>query len=77
MSSIICCSQSHYIEVEQRAIFYKIWTDFGLVGNTEKKIGDDYEQLLRPIFQVLEVQKKIWFFKNILASALKTTPIRF
>ena len=25
---------------------YEIWTDFGPVGNTENKIGADYEQLL-------------------------------
>ena len=34
--------QSHYIEVAQGAIFmeaeYEIWADFGLVGNTEKKV---------------------------------------
>ena len=28
----------------------EIWTGFGLDGNTEKKIGADYEQLLREVF---------------------------
>ena len=37
-------TQSHYIEVAQGAIFMEqnIWADFGLVGNTEKKLGPDY-----------------------------------
>ena len=53
----------------------KIWAGFGPVGNTEKmKIG---EQLLRPIFQVFVGQKTVVLFKNIVASELKTTPIRF
>ena len=43
---------SHFYGTE-----YEIWTDFGPVGNTEKKIGADYEQLLRPIFQVFVGQK--------------------
>ena len=28
----------------------EIWAGFGPVGITEKKIGDDYEQRLRPFF---------------------------
>ena len=43
------CTQSHYIEVAQGAE-YEIWADFWLVGNTEKKIWADYEQLLRAVF---------------------------
>ena len=30
----------------------KIWAGFGPVGNTEKKIRDNYEQLLRTVFHV-------------------------
>ena len=40
----------------------EIWAGFGQVGNTEKKIWADYEQLLMPLFHVFMV--KI-FFKNI------------
>jgi hypothetical protein len=28
----------------------EIWAGFGPVGNTEKKVWADYEQLLRPVF---------------------------
>ena len=33
-----------------------IWADFGPVGNTEKKIGADYEQLLRAVFSCFHGQ---------------------
>ena len=35
----------------------KIWAGFGLVGNTEKQIGADHEQLLRSVFSCLQGQK--------------------
>ena len=31
-------------------IFFEIWAGFGPVGNTEKKIWVNYEQLLRLVF---------------------------
>ena len=37
-----------------------IWAGFGPVDNTEKKkIGDDYEQLLRAVFSCFHGQKKV------------------
>ena len=54
--------QSHYIKVAQVAFLkkrYEIWADFGPVGNTEKKIGADYEQL----FSCFQSQKK-YFLKK-------------
>ena len=57
---------SHFCGTE-----YEIWADFGPVGNTEKKIWADYEQLLRPFFSCFRGQKKMLkFLKNIVASAL-------
>ena len=44
----------------------KIWAGFGPVGNTEKKIGADYEQLLRAVFSSFQGQKNVSFLKNIL-----------
>ena len=35
----------------------EIWAGFGPVGNTEKKIGADYEQLLRAVFSCFHGQK--------------------
>ena len=35
----------------------EIWAGFGPVGNTEKKIGADYEQLLRAVFHVFMGKK--------------------
>jgi hypothetical protein len=35
-----------------------IWADFGPVGNTEKKIGADYEQLFRAFFSCFQGQNK-------------------
>ena len=37
----------------------EIWAGFGSVGNTEKKIWADYEQLLMPFFSCFHRQKKI------------------
>jgi hypothetical protein len=51
-------SNFHGTEIE-------IWAGFGLVGNTEKKIGTDYEHLLRAVFSCF------YSFLNIVASALK------
>ena len=48
--------QSHYIEVAQGDIFMeqnKIWASVGPVGNTEKKMGAEYEQLLGVFFFTL------------------------
>ena len=36
---------------------YEIWADFGPVGNTEKKIGANYEQLLRAVFSCFQGKK--------------------
>ena len=56
MSSDFADNQSHYIEVMQGAIFIEqeneIWSDFGPVGNTEKKVLADYEPLLCQFFKV-------------------------
>ena len=66
--------QSHYIEVAQGEISMdleilygtgkKIGAGFGPVGNTEKKLGADYEQLLRVVFSCFQEQKNnlIFFF---------------
>ena len=49
----------------------EIWAGLGPVGNTEKKIGADYEQHLWTSFHG---QNKISiFFKNIVLSALKSS----
>ena len=45
----------------------EIWVGFGPVGNAGKKIGADYEQLLRPAFSSFHGKKRV---KNIVASAL-------
>ena len=50
-------SNFHGTEIE-------IWADFGPVGNNEKKIGEDYEQLLRAVFSCFQGQKKIFFKKK-------------
>ena len=60
----ISYTQSQYIEVVQGDIFMEqkmrfglvlgwFWAGFGLVGNTEKKLGANHEQLLRGFFHVL------------------------
>ena len=52
----------------------EIWAGFRPVGNTEKKMGADYEQLLMVVFFHVFRGKIIIgnFFKNILASELKS-----
>ena len=55
----------------------EIWAGFGSVGNTEKKIGADYEQLLRAFFSCFQGQKNIAkilenLVMNFKASALKS-----
>ena len=50
---------SHFYGTE-----YEIWADFVPVGNTEKKIGADYEQLLRVFFHVFRGEKIIICFNN-------------
>ena len=43
------------------------------VGNTEKKIGADYEQLFRAVFSCFQGQKKSFeFLKNIVIPKLKS-----
>jgi hypothetical protein len=39
-----------------------IWAGFGPVGNTEKNIWADYEQLLRSVFSCFQWQKKIYIY---------------
>jgi hypothetical protein len=59
---------SHFYGTE-----YEIWADFVPVGNTEKKIGADYEKLLRVFFHVFSGQKTILIvLKNIVVSILKS-----
>ena len=51
----------------------EIFAGFGPVGNTEKKIWADYEQLLRAVSPCFHGQNKILIFLlNIVASALKS-----
>ena len=38
---------------------YEIWADFWPDGNTEKKLGADYGQLLRPFLSCFRGQKKL------------------
>jgi hypothetical protein len=68
-------NKSLYISREGRHFYgtkNEIWAGFGSVGNTEKKFGADYEQLLRVIFFMFSGEKSsIIFFLNIVASALK------
>ena len=53
-------SKSLYIS-RAASNFYRtgieIWAGFGPVGNTEKTIGADYEQLLRSVFSCSQGQK--------------------
>ena len=52
----ISCAVSNFYGTE-----IEIWAGFGLVGNSEKKIWADYEQLLRSVYTGA----------NIVTSALK------
>ena len=40
----------------------EIWVGFGPVGNTEKKLGADYGQLLRVVFFMFSGAKKLFKF---------------
>ena len=66
--------QSHYIEVMQGDIFMEQKMTYGLVlgrlAILKKKLGADYEQLLRVFFHVFRGKKNLIFFVNIVASAL-------
>ena len=62
-SLYISCAVSNFYGAE-----IEKWADFGPVGNTEKKIGDDYEQLLRAFFSSFHLN----FFDNIVAFKLKS-----
>ena len=53
---------------------YEIWTDFGPIGNTEKKIWTDYEQLLREGFSTFGGAKKNLNIHNQLCIAVLETP---
>ena len=67
-SFYISCAVSNFYGTE-----IEIWAGFGPVGNTETKIGVDYEQILRAVFSCFHGQKNgLIFFENILASALKS-----
>ena len=50
-----------------------IWADFGPVGNTEKIIWADYEQLFRPVF----VDKFFFFEKHCSVCTKKLHNISF
>ena len=58
MSKALCHTKSlhksHRKPFLWNRIEYEIWTNFGQVGNTEKKkqLGADYEQLLGRFFHV-------------------------
>ena len=72
-----CGNQSHYIEVAQGAIFMEQKIRFGLVlgrlAILKTKFGEEYAQLLRAFSFMFSWTKKIrFFFKDILASALKS-----
>ena len=41
-----------------------IWAGFGLVGNTETKLGADSEQLLSAVFSFFRVKKKVEIFEK-------------
>ena len=65
------CAGRHFYGTEN-----EIWAGFRPVGNTEKKLGGDHEQLLRVFLSCFQGQKKIKFFQNIVASALKCCIVR-
>jgi hypothetical protein len=51
-SSYRSCTGRHFYGTEN-----EIWAGFGLVGNTEKKLGADYEQLLMVVFSCFQGQE--------------------
>ena len=60
--------QSHYVEVAQGAIFMEQNMRFGLIlGRLAilKKIGANYQQLLRPVFSCFREQKNGFFKKTL------------
>ena len=58
--SILSCTKRHFYGTEN-----EISVGFGPVGNTEKKMGADYEILLRVVFSCFQGQKNnLKFFKN-------------
>ena len=63
--------QSHYREVSQWEIFMEQEVRFGWLTLMKKKIRADYEQLLRPFFQIFVVKEELKI-KNIAASALES-----
>jgi hypothetical protein len=60
--------QSHYIEVTQGGIFMEQKMRFGLVlgrlAILKKKLGADYEQLLKGVFFMLSGAKTFFRFKK-------------
>ena len=47
--------------------------DLGRLAVLKKRVWDNYEQLLRVVFSCFQRQKNVkFFFKNIVASALKS-----
>ena len=62
-----CCAGRHFYGAEN-----EIWAGFGPpVSNTEKKIGADYEQLLRVIFSSFQGQKNNFFFFKYCSTCTK------
>ena len=63
-----CCSQSHYREVPRWEIFMEQELRFGLdlsrLAVLKKKVGADYEQLMRVVFSNFCGQKKIKIWKH-------------
>ena len=61
VSYLYYCNQSNYIEVAQGDIFMEQKMRFGLVlgwlAILKKKMGADYEQLLRVVFSCFQGQK--------------------
>ena len=60
----------------QGEIFMEQKMRFGLIlgwlAILKKRMGADYEQLLRVVFSSFQEQKNDFFLKNILVSALKS-----
>ena len=54
----------HYISGAMSNFYGKeieFWAGFRPVGNTENKIGANYEQLLRLVFSCFQGQRNIWY----------------
>ena len=70
-------TQRQYREVPRWEIFMehelRLGLDLGRLAVLKKRVWADYEQLLRVFFSCFQGQKKfLKFFKNIVASALKS-----